>query len=369
MRSQLVPRRQIHQHPGFTLLELMVVISTIAVLISLLLPAVQQAREQARRTQCRNNMMQLGVALHNYQQTHQLLPPGCVSAKGPVVPGRSVSRIGWIVQILPQIGEQAIYNQVNFVDPELSFLNQSALPLAHPEAEVDPSGENAGGQNAGGQNPGGQNPGGQNPEMYEYGMGGMGVNAEVNYAQQSDQRYSGRPIQFSLLYCPSVWNNRADGRFSFNGNYAGCHASFETPIDTANDGMLFLNSSTSMYRVPDGASNTILLAEHLGQPTGDGWFFGDRSTLKNAGSALETTVIMPGQSIPAPVPTPETDAGPEAEGVDEKLLVGGFGSLHSHLTTLLADGSVKPISFQVQPDVLRRLCSRHDGEILSAHEF
>ncbi len=352
MSGPLVRRRRIRQFAGFTLLELMVVISTIAILIALLLPAVQQAREAARRTQCKNNLMQLGVALHNYQQTHQLLPPGCVSPKGPVLPGRSVYRIGWIVQILPQIGEQAIYNQVNFIDPEMSFLDQSALPLAHPEAEVDPSAEN---------------PGGQNPEMYEYSMGGMGVNAELNYAQQSDQRYSGPPVHLSILYCPSSWNNRADGRFSFNGNYAGCHASFQTPIDSANEGMLFMNSSTSMYRVPDGASNTVLLGEHLGQPPGDGWFFGDRSTLKNAGSALETTIVAPGQ--PMAVPTPAVDGDPQSEAIPEHLLVGGFGSLHSHLNSLLADGSVKPISFQVEADVFRRLCSRNDGEILSSHEF
>ena len=65
-------------HRGFTLIELLVVIAIIAVLIALLLPAVQQAREAARRTQCRNNLHQLALAMHNYHDAHGQFPPGMI---------------------------------------------------------------------------------------------------------------------------------------------------------------------------------------------------------------------------------------------------------------------------------------------------
>jgi prepilin-type N-terminal cleavage/methylation domain-containing protein len=85
---------------GFTLIELLVVIAIIAILIALLLPAVQQAREAARRSQCKNNLKQLGIALHNYHDTMNTLPPGWVQN----------NRWGWGTMVLPGLDQAPLYN-------------------------------------------------------------------------------------------------------------------------------------------------------------------------------------------------------------------------------------------------------------------
>jgi prepilin-type N-terminal cleavage/methylation domain-containing protein/prepilin-type processing-associated H-X9-DG protein len=100
---------------GFTLLELIVVILIIVILIALLLPAVQQAREAARRMQCTNNLNQLALAMHNYAAAHRVLPPGSVNETGPVVTGLATdNHFGWTAQILPQLDEVKLWNQFDF---------------------------------------------------------------------------------------------------------------------------------------------------------------------------------------------------------------------------------------------------------------
>ena len=109
---------------GFTLIELLVVIAIIAILVALLLPAVQQAREAARRSSCKNNLKQIGLALHNYHDTHNVFPPAALAIRNdgsPVAPsdasepGRtSVSGgWGWGVFILPFLEQPALYDRLN----------------------------------------------------------------------------------------------------------------------------------------------------------------------------------------------------------------------------------------------------------------
>ena len=99
---------------GFTLVELLVVIAIIGILIALLLPAVQAAREAARRSQCVNNLAQLGLALQNYDAAHEMLPPGVVDAAGPIRNVPQGYHMSWLVQLLPYVEEQVTFQHVDF---------------------------------------------------------------------------------------------------------------------------------------------------------------------------------------------------------------------------------------------------------------
>jgi prepilin-type N-terminal cleavage/methylation domain-containing protein/prepilin-type processing-associated H-X9-DG protein len=102
------------RRPGFTIIELLTVVVIIAVLIALLLPAIQAAREIARRTQCYNNLLQLGIAMGNYVSTHEVLPPGVVNDTGPIQNVPVGYHFGWAVQILPFLEQKTLYRQFDF---------------------------------------------------------------------------------------------------------------------------------------------------------------------------------------------------------------------------------------------------------------
>lgn len=108
-RSETAPQRA-----GFTLIEILIVIGVILVLISLLLPAIQAARETGRRHSCANNLSQLLIATENYTAVHGVLPPGTIEAKGPIQNRPVGYHMSWIAQLLPYFEQNNVFEQIDF---------------------------------------------------------------------------------------------------------------------------------------------------------------------------------------------------------------------------------------------------------------
>jgi prepilin-type N-terminal cleavage/methylation domain-containing protein len=104
----------IHRSRGFTLVELLVVIAIIGVLVALLLPAVQAAREAARRTHCTNNLKQIGLAHHNYHDTFGGFPPPSIRFNIPGVSSWQTQHLSWAARILPFVEQQQVYDQIEW---------------------------------------------------------------------------------------------------------------------------------------------------------------------------------------------------------------------------------------------------------------
>lgn len=133
---------------GFTLIELLVVIAIIAILIALLLPAVQQAREAARRASCKSNLKQLGIAIHNYHDTHSTLPINHSRWWDGARPG------SWMVMILPFVEQNPLYQRINFGRGTNYSVNrsvaQSVIPVFLCPSDAGSNGKLSGRANFGG---------------------------------------------------------------------------------------------------------------------------------------------------------------------------------------------------------------------------
>lgn len=200
---------------GFTLIELLVVIAIIAVLIALLLPAVQQAREAARRTQCKNNMKQFGLALHNYHDTALTFPPGGFYQGTNIGTG-----MGWQVSILPYMDQAPMYNQFNFNATAYTDATNLAIALRNPPGFFCPSGQN---------------------------------NVSANGGEVS----GGRPclsVHYYGVMGPKGTNPRTGAAYTVNANPAG-HGGFSA------HGLMPRHANRRMSDIIDGTSNTLAIGE------------------------------------------------------------------------------------------------------------
>ena len=126
---------------GFTLIELLVVIAIIAILIALLLPAVQQAREAARRSQCKNNLKQFGLGLHGYHDNNRVLPSGWIGVSpGNIVDPEGPSGWGWGAMVLPLVDQAPFFKSLNMnvavTDAGNATAIQTALPVFRCPSDV-----------------------------------------------------------------------------------------------------------------------------------------------------------------------------------------------------------------------------------------
>src|SRR5262245_5143700 len=123
--------RSYHER-GFTLIELLVVMAIIDMLIALFLPAIQAAREAARRSQCQNNLKQLGLALHNYHDSLSVFPPGYI-ARDLSDPEDTAPGWGWASMPLPDLGQSPMYSSCNF---DLAIQHQANTTVGRQRLEV-----------------------------------------------------------------------------------------------------------------------------------------------------------------------------------------------------------------------------------------
>ena len=220
---------------GFTLIELLVVIAIIAILIALLLPAVQQAREAARRSQCKNNLKQIGLAMHNYHDTHNTLPPGYIDLTTVTPTGGSMDDCGhwaWSVFLLPFVDQASLYN---LLDP--GNVHASVAIAAH-EVEMRDT------------YPAFRCPSGLGP-AYHSAAGRKISNSDFN------PNGSDKPLSVTHYV---VSNNTATVRLF--------QASNPARGDTGAVGPFFQNSRVNFSDFIDGTSNTILAGERAYQRAG-----------------------------------------------------------------------------------------------------
>lgn len=344
---------------GFTLIELLVVIAIIAVLVSLLLPAVQQAREAARRSQCKNNLKQIGLALHNYHDTHSAFPAGYYSwgtSNGSAPAWANIDPDtwdaapgwGWGTMLLPFLDQSSLYNRLDVnracFDPSNAISVATKLPVFLCPTS---SGE-------------------EEPFLAQDDTGSpLTING--------NQILLGRSHYVASHGQESCWGECGSSTTGevFTNIYTSSTAMVTINGDASRvaDGPFFRNSRTKFRDVTDGTSNTIFIGEHSSKLSDKTWvgvvpgaFTHPRfSTPENGPDAAATLTLV--------------HAGPSGGELD----ITGFPIIHpinfptfhvgqmysEHIGgghILLGDGSVRFLSENIDLFLFAELSSMNEGE-------
>ena len=334
-----------NRQSGFTLIELLVVIAIIAVLIALLLPAVQMAREAARRTQCRNNLKQIGLGFHNYHSTHNCFPPGGITDPNQdCCDHRNYTT--WSLAILDFLEQSPLYNAYNF-----SRLNESrandTVRLTLLEVMICPSDIDT-----------------QVPAIPASGPA-SGIPTANNYPA-----LTGYPAGTTLRYMPGSyramsgksidaigWFDNPEVRFLFaafpeSRQWAG-------PVDIVGTGAL---NCEKISDITDGTTNTILVGEYTTKPQvrttasrRTFWSYTYTSYNQSSVTVGQTRIIGNGY-----------DACTRAGGTGgDNPCKRGWGSFHpGGFNILMCDGSVRSLSEYVNMPLFEKLSTISGGESL-----
>jgi len=310
---------------GFTLIELLVVIAVISVLIALLLPAVQGAREAARRINCTNNLKQIGLALNNYHDVHNTFPPGYISlwrrdgsdagvAEDDFGPGWA-----WGAMILPHLEQTPLFDSINF-----------SLSVAMPQNDTASL---------------------------------MRVKA---YLCPSDSPPFSVPVRDQ--------NNSVTVDTVGTSNYVGCYGVGEIGAAPGRgNGVFYRNSRTSLAAITDGSSQTVCIGERSHNLSYVTW------TSRSLGGWLFKTSSVEGgtdQFNPDPEEAFTMVLGPA--GLDDgprtpnhpEAHVEDYWSRHpGGVNFVFGDGSVKLIKNSISPAVYRGLFTRSGGEVTSSDSY